>query len=225
MPQPSNPDAPDASALTVFIVDDDEAMRRGLAFLVSSAGYEARPLQSAQAFLDQYQPNLRGCLLLDVRMPGMSGLELLDQMRSRGITMPVIFVTAFGNVPTAVRAIKAGAYDFIEKPFEGAELLVRVRNALTQVSRSPVRPQSPGDVQARLNSLTPREWEVMDRVVAGMLNKQIAADLDISIKTVENHRAKVMEKMQAGGLAELVRMTVSMAPMSRPTSGKRHDAP
>lgn len=215
MPQFKKPEIPAGSPLTVFIVDDDEAMRRGLAFLVSSAGYEAKPLGSARAFLEQHQPSMRGCLLLDVRMPGMSGLELLDQMRARGITMPVIFVTAFGNIPMAVKAVKAGAYDFIEKPFEGADLLVRVRKALTRATRSPAQVQRSKNVQTHLDSLTPREREVMDRVVAGMLNKQIAADLDISIKTVENHRAKVMEKMQVQSLAELIHMAIAVDGGSR----------
>lgn len=215
MSQSKKPEASSGPPLTVFIVDDDDAMRRGLEFLVSSAGYEARAFESAHAFLDYYQPSMRGCLLLDVRMPGMGGLELLDHMRAKGIAIPVIFVTAFGNIPMAVRAVKTGAYDFIEKPFEGAELLARVRKALAQAQRPPVRSQNCDDLRSRLDSLTPREREVMDRVVVGMLNKQIAGELGISIKTVENHRAQVMGKMRVQSLAELVRMAIAIDPDPR----------
>lgn len=202
-PEPSN-----GLAATVFVVDDDDAMRRGLEFLFSSAGYEVKGFASAQAFLDYYQAPAWGCLLLDLRMPGMDGLELLDHLRDRDIRIPVIFVTAFGNVPMAVRAVKTGAFDFIEKPFEGAELLARVRNALVQAKQQSVRQQDSDETRRRIESLTPRERDVMDRVVAGMLNKQIAGELNISIKTVEIHRAQVMEKMQAQSLAQLVRMAI-----------------
>ena len=203
--EPSN-----GPATTIFVVDDDDAMRRSLEFLVASAGYEVKAFESAQAFLDHYRTPMFGCLLLDVRMPGMNGLELLDHMRDRSIRIPVIFVTAFGDIPMAVRAVKTGAFDFIEKPFDGAELLVRVRKALTQAKQSPAGQQDSDEVRNRLESLTPREREVMDQVVSGMLNKQIARELGISIKTVENHRARVMGKMQAHSLAELVRMVVVM---------------
>jgi len=199
----------DGPAPTVFVVDDDDAMRRGLEFLVSSAGYEVKAFESARAFLDHYRPPMGGCLLLDVRMPGMDGLELLDHMRDRSMGIPVIFVTAFGNILMAVRAVKTRAFDFIEKPFDGAELLARVRNALAQAKQPPVGRPDAGEIRKRLESLTPREREVMDRVVAGMLNKQIAGELGISIKTVETHRAQVMDKMQAHSLAELVRMAIA----------------
>lgn len=195
--------------LTVFVVDDDEAMRRGLKFLISSAGYHVRTFESGQAFLDQAGPADKGCLLLDVRMPGMSGLEVLDQLRAQRNPIPVIFVTAFGNISMAVRAMKNGAVDFIEKPFDGADLLDRIRRALARCS-SPDPGPAVEETRRRLQSLSSREQEVMDRVVAGMLNKQIAADLDISIKTVEIHRARVMAKMQAECLAELVRMAISL---------------
>ena len=198
----------DKDAPVIFVVDDDDGMRRGLEFLLASAGYRSAGFDSAQAFLDYYRPGMPGCLLLDVRMPGMSGLELQQRMRAERILIPVIIVTAFANVPMAVRAIQAGAFDFIEKPFEGADLLERIRRALAQEHAQRGDECSRREVERRLASLTPREREVMDLVVVGKLNKQIARDLGISMKTVENHRARVMEKMQAESLAELVRMTL-----------------
>ncbi len=193
----------------VYIVDDDDAMRRGLKFLVSSAGYDVKAFESAQALLADEHVPLDGCLLLDVRMPGMDGLQLLDHLRQQGIQIPVIFVTAFGNVPMAVRALQHGAFDFIEKPFDGPELLSRIRNALAQVQESLVRRHNVDQIRRRLESLTRREREVMEMVVAGKLNKQIASELGINIKTVEGHRAQVMEKMQAESLAELVRLAIT----------------
>lgn len=205
-------DPPDPSpdpGMTVFLVDDDDGFRGGLEFLVKSAGFPVQGFRSAQAFLDCYDPSMRGCLLLDVRMPGMSGLELQEHLRARRIALPVIIVTAYANVPMAVRALQAGAFDFIEKPFDGAALLKRIRHALAHDEQVRVDEEQSRRVQARLASLTPREREVMDLVVDGLLNKQVAAELGISMKTVENHRARVMEKMQAESLAELVRMVLS----------------
>jgi len=193
---------------TVFVVDDDEGMRRGMEFLVDSAGYPVRTFDSARAFLDFYRPEMTGCLLLDVRMPGMSGLELQEHLRAERIRIPVIIVTAFANVPMAVQAIQGGAFDFIEKPFEGSELLDRIRRALALAERAHTDERRVRDVQSRLATLTPREDEVMDLVVAGRLNKQIAGELGIAMKTVENHRAHIMEKMGAESLAELVRMAM-----------------
>ncbi len=211
MQSPRTHDADGSRAiLTVFIVDDDDAMRRSLEFLIASAGYAVKAFGSAQAFLDFHQPAMRGCLLLDVRMPGMGGLEALDRLRARGTTIPVIFVTAFGNIPSAVRAVKSGAFDFIEKPFQGTDLLGRIRAALAADDQPRGDHPDLAGVRQRLLSLTPREHEVMDRVVSGALNKQIAAEFEISIKTVENHRASVMEKMQAQSLAELVRMAIAV---------------
>ncbi|MCC6680239.1 MAG: response regulator transcription factor [Phycisphaeraceae bacterium] len=194
---------------TVYVVDDDDAMRRGLKFLITSAGYEVEAFDSAQAFLDHDRAGPGGCLVLDVRMPGMDGLQLFEQLRARNIAIPVIFITAFGNIAMAVRAVKAGAYDFIEKPFEGAALLARIRQSLSQATQPRDRQSDTSEIRKRLESLTPRERQVMDRVVAGMLNKQIAGELDISIKTVETHRAQVMQKLQAQSLAELVRMVIA----------------
>ena len=202
----------DAGGSVVFVVDDDDGMRRGLEFLLASAGYAPRGYASAGAFLADCRPGMPGCLLLDVRMPGMNGLELQEHLRERNIRIPTIIVTAFANVPMAVQAIKAGAFDFIEKPFDGSELLERIGRALRQGRRQRQDTTRQAETRARLDSLTPREREVMDLVVAGRLNKQIAGDLGISMKTVENHRARVMEKMQAESLAELVRMSIAASP-------------
>jgi len=208
---------------TVFVVDDDEGMRKGLRFLLESTGYDVETLDSAQAFLDVYRPSMRGCVLLDVRMPGMSGLELQEHLRSKKIAIPVIIVTAYANVPMAVDAMRNGAFDFIEKPFEGSVLLGRVRQAMAYDTRHQVEDKQRRTSRIRLNSLTPREREVRDLVVGGLLNKQIAGELGISMKTVENHRARVMEKMKAGSLAELVRTTMPV--MNDVGPGGQSDAP
>ena len=193
----------------IFIVDDDDGMRRGMDFLVASAGYRAVSFASAEDFLEYFRPDMRGCLLLDVRMPGMGGLELQQQMAARKIRLPVIIVTAFANVPMAVRAVQAGAFDFVEKPFEGSDLLDRIRRALARENREWEDAGTQRQLRRRIATLTPREREVMDMVVTGLLNKEIAAELGISIKTVENHRASVMQKTGADGLAALVRMSLA----------------
>lgn len=222
MKSSARPEGAETDAV-VFVVDDDDGMRRGLEFLLASAGYQARAFSSAQAFLDAWRPGTRGCLLLDVRMPGMSGLELQQRLKARRIDLPVILVTAFANVPMAVRAIQAGAFDFIEKPFEGADLLERVRRALMGQRRRREDDQFLQEVCRRRETLTPREREVMDQVIAGQLNKQIAGELGISMKTVEHHRACVMDKMGAQSLAELVRMSLAAdgqtSATPRPTPG------
>jgi len=200
--------AAESDVPTVLVVDDDEGMRAGLEFLLASAGHNVKSFASAQEFLDYCRPDMQGCLLLDVRMPGMSGLELQEHLRAERVRMPVIIVTAFANVPMAVQAVKAGAFDFIEKPFESADLLARVHKALAHAGDLRRDKQQVEAIRRRLSALTPREREVMDLVVAGRLNKQIAAELDISMKTVENHRANVMRKMRAESLAELVRMAM-----------------
>lgn len=190
---------------TVFIVDDDDAMRKAMAMLMKSVGLPTRVYPSAQAFLDEVKTTDQGCLLADVRMPGMSGLDLQEKLVEAGIILPVIMVTAYANVPVAIRAMRLGVSDFIEKPFDDQELIDRVHRAIDQGMRHRHDDEQAGLIKQRIASLTPREHEVMRLVVSGMLNKQVAGELGISQKTVENHRTNVMEKMRVEGLAELVR--------------------
>ncbi|MEM9556685.1 MAG: response regulator transcription factor [Acidobacteriota bacterium] len=195
-------------APTVFVVDDDRAMRDSLAFLLESVGLVVRCYASGQEFLDGYEGHEAGCLVLDVRMPAMSGLELQEKLNRRGLEIPVILMTAYADVPMAVRAMHQGAIDFIEKPFNEQALLERVQRALAEDAN---RRRGRGDARVlenRIERLTPREREVMQKVAEGLSNKQIASALNLSPKTVEQHRAKVMSKMEADSLAALVRMAV-----------------
>ena len=193
---------------TVFIVDDDEAMRNSLKWLIESVAMQVETYDSAQAFIESYYPGRSGCLLLDVRMPGMSGLELQEYLIDHHIHIPVIIITGHGDVPMAIRAMKVGAVDFIEKPFNDELLLESIRHALLLDERQRDKQSQRAEIAARLAGLTPREHEVMAMVTAGLANKDIAAALGVTSKTVEAHRARVMEKMQAASLAELVRMAV-----------------
>jgi RNA polymerase sigma factor (sigma-70 family) len=202
-PQTSNAPA------TVFVVDDDQAMRSSLKWLIESVGLPVESFESADAFLKSYYPGRAGCLLLDVRMPGMSGLELQEYLNAHDIRIPVIIITGHGDVHMAVRAMKSGAVDFIEKPFNDELLLDAIRNALSLDERQRGHRAERAELAARLAHLTPREHEVMEMVTEGRSNKEIANALGVSAKTVEAHRARVMEKMQAGSLAELVRMAIS----------------
>ncbi len=198
----------------IFVVDDDAAMRHSLTWLVESAGLRVQAFASAEDFLARVDP-LRvrlGCLLLDVRMPGMSGLELQAYLARDEVGLPVILITGHGDVPMAVQAMRAGAFDFIEKPFDDEALLRSIQRALELQTRDRVRHIQRLEIQGRLATLTPREYEVMEQVVAGHPNKEIAAALGVSTKTVEAHRAKVMDKMNARSLAELVRMCLTAAP-------------
>jgi RNA polymerase sigma factor (sigma-70 family) len=197
---------------TVFIVDDDQAMRTSLQWLIESTGMSVKTYDSADAFLTDYYPGRAGCLLLDVRMPGMSGLELQAYLAREGFRIPVILITGHGDVAMAVRAMKAGAMDFIEKPFHDEDLLRSLRNALDHDQKTRANRLARADIAMRLAELTPREHEVMAMVTDGKSNKEIAAALGVSAKTVEAHRARVMEKMRAESLAELVRMALIAAP-------------
>jgi two-component system, LuxR family, response regulator FixJ len=198
----------------VYIIDDDEAVRDSLSWLMQSAGIDAQTFDSAKGFLEACNERLNGCLLLDIRMPGMSGLELQAALNQRGCHMPVIVISGHADVPMAVRALKAGAFDFIEKPFNDDILLALVQRALEQESQLRQSLAEKELLQAKMESLTPRELEVLERVVAGASNKQIGAELGVSQKTVEAHRAKVMEKLEAASLSHLVRMAVSLRDLS-----------
>jgi RNA polymerase sigma factor (sigma-70 family) len=192
-----------AAGERVYVVDDDDAMRDSLVWLLESHGLAVEAYPSAEAFLEAVrEPS--GCLVLDVRMPGMSGLELHDRLVARGGRLPVIFVTGHGDVPMAVSALKKGAVDFIEKPFAEKDMLRLVEQCLASEQARRAREREQSELRARLASLTQREREVMELVVAGKLNKQIADELGISVKTVEVHRARVMAKLAVGSVAELV---------------------
>lgn len=191
---------------TVFVVDDDAAVRDALSWLIKSVGLKVETFGSAQEFLDKLNPKRAGCVVLDVRMPGMSGLELQERLTLDKVTLPVIIVTGHGDVPMAVRAVKSGAFDFIEKPFNDQDLLDRIQQALKRFTENRKVEEQRSDVDSRLSSLTPREREVLGMVVSGNPNKVIASQLGISCRTVEIHRGRVMEKMRASSLSELVRM-------------------
>jgi FixJ family two-component response regulator len=193
---------------TVFIVDDDASVRDAMEYLLRSVGLEAKKFASATEFLEYYDPSTPGCLVLDVRMPGMSGLELQEALAARGALLPIIFVTAHGDVPMAVEAVKAGAVDFLLKPFRDQDLLDKVQQAVQEDARARAQLESRSEIAERVASLTPREREVMDMVVDGRANKVIASDLGISQRTVEIHRARVMDKMQATSVARLVQMVM-----------------
>lgn len=195
---------------TVFVVDDDHAARSSLRLLLKSMGLTTLAYESAPEYLQAHDGSEPGCMLLDVRMPGMSGLELQDELRSRGKTIPVIFITGHGDVAMAVQAMQRGAFDFLPKPFRDQELLDRVQRALAWDQANHAQVKLLGAAQQRLASLTPREREVLELVVGGMPNKVMAYRLGISQRTVEIHRARVMEKMCARSLAQLVRMMVDL---------------
>jgi FixJ family two-component response regulator len=193
---------------TVFIVDDDEGARNSLRFLLKSVGLPAATFDSAQEFLAGYMPHQSGCLVLDVRMPGMSGLELQQELNRRGAVIPVVFVTGHGDVPMAVEAIQQGAFDFVQKPYREQELLDRIQRALVKDRESRKALQERDRIRARLATLTPREREVMHLMTLGKPNKVMAAELGLSQRTVEIHRAHVMEKSGATSVAQLVRMVL-----------------
>jgi RNA polymerase sigma factor (sigma-70 family) len=193
---------------TVFIVDDDQAVARSLRWLIESVQLKVETFASAQAFLDGYAAAKPGCLVLDVRMPGMSGIELQERLTVQRIRVPIIFITGHGDVQMAVRAVQAGAFDFIEKPFNDQDLLDRIQRAISFDSEQRARDSQRARLSALFASLTTREREVMDLVVEGMSNKAVANTLGLSAKTVEVHRAKVMEKMNARSVSDLVKMSM-----------------
>jgi two-component system, LuxR family, response regulator FixJ len=208
----------------VFIVDDDEAVRNSLRLLVKSVGLTAVALVSAQEFLASYDPLQPGCLVLDVRMPGMSGLELQQQLNLRGAVIPVIFITGHGDVPMAVEAMQQGAFDFLQKPFRDQDLIDRIQRALEKDRANRAELGKHSRLRERHGALTPREREVLALVMSGKANKVMAADLGLSQRTVEVHRARVMEKMGAASLAHLVRMVLDLEESGGPGATKSDSA-
>lgn len=192
----------------VYVVDDDEAMRDSLKWLLESHELKVETYASGEAFLQAFNSSLSGCLVLDVRMPGMSGLDLYERLQARASTLPVVFITGHGDVPMAVSALKKGAADFIEKPFNDREMLALIESCMKQDRAAAAKRAESASMLQRLDSLTQREREVLNLIVAGKLNKQIADALAISIKTVEVHRSRVMEKMGASSVAELVQFVL-----------------
>jgi FixJ family two-component response regulator len=196
----------DPARSVVFIVDDDASVRKGLGRLMRSAGYHAESFDSAEAFLAHPPADLSACLILDFKMPGLDGPALQELLEATGSLLPIVFLSGHADVPTSVRAMKNGAQDFLQKPFEDHILLQAVAAALERSSRTRAQSGEIAGIRSRLELLTPREREVLEQVITGALNKQIAATLGIAEKTVKIHRAQVMRKMRAGSVAELVRL-------------------
>ena len=195
---------------TVFLVDDDEAVRDSLGLLMKSVGLTSRSFASATEFLAEYDSDRPGCLVLDIRMPGMSGMELQQKLIEMRAILPIIFITGHGDIPMAVEAMQRGAVDFIPKPFRDNELLDRINKALEDDRQNRDTLLEREDVEKRIAKLTPREKQVLDLVVQGKANKVIAGDLEVSQRTVEIHRARVMEKMRSRSVAHLVRMVMQV---------------
>jgi two-component system response regulator FixJ len=193
---------------TVFVVDDDEAVRTSLRLLLKSVGLPVETYAAAQEFLDQFDPDRAGCLVLDIRMPGISGLELQQHLNDQHSIMPIVFITGHGDVPMAVEAMQAGAVDFIQKTFRDQDLIDRINRALEKDREMRNALRERDEIRRRMSQLTPREREVLELVTQGKANKVIAGDLNVSQRTVEIHRARVMEKMGANSLAHLVRMVI-----------------
>lgn len=193
---------------TVYVVDDDDAIRDSLRWLLEANDYKVELYDSGESFIVKYDPNAIAVLVLDVRMPGMSGLEVQEHLLARKADLPIIFITGHGDVPMAVRALKKGAVDFIEKPFQQAALKAQVEHMLNEARERRMKNERQSLNEALLAKLTPREQQVLERIVAGRLNKQIADDLGISIKTVEAHRASIMDKTNSGTVADLMRVVM-----------------
>jgi FixJ family two-component response regulator len=201
----------------VYVVDDDASVRRALSMLLQTVGLDVETFPSAQAFLAHAMPDRPACLVLDIRLRGTSGLDLQAELKAAGRDLPIIFITGHGDVPTTVRAMKSGAVDFLEKPFNDQQLLDCIQRALVRTRELRTQQSERAKVQQRLDTLSSRERQVLMLVVTGMLNKQIAGELDIAEKTVKVHRGQVMRKMSAGSVVDLLRMveTVGLLPARR----------
>ncbi|MDO3722743.1 response regulator FixJ [Marinobacter sp. chi1] len=195
---------------TVYVVEDDEAVRDSLELLLKSDGKSVKPYENAMAFLKDYSDQMAGCIVLDIRMPGMDGMELQKKLNEKHSILPIIFVTGHGDVPMAVDAMKEGAVDFIQKPYREEALLEKIEAALAQDREQRKSLDEKQEIIRRIKTLTPREHEIMDRMIAGQANKVIAIELEISQRTVEIHRSRVMHKMGTHSLAHLVRMVLSV---------------
>jgi FixJ family two-component response regulator len=195
-----------ATDATVFLVDDDASVRKALTRLLRSAGYDVKAFASAREFLDNAQDEGPACLVLDIRMPGLSGIDLQRELQTANAILPIIFITGHGDIPTSVKAMKAGAVDFLPKPVKDHDLLTGIEQALARSARERAERADLEDIQSRIDSLTPRERQVLEHVVAGQLNKEVAYDLGTVEKTIKVHRARVMDKMGVKSLAELVRL-------------------
>jgi FixJ family two-component response regulator len=200
---------------TVFVIDDDPSVLKGLARLLRSFGFGAETFASAELFLARKHFDGVGCIVLDVRMPGMSGMDLQDELIRADYSMPIIFITGHGNIPMSVQAMKRGAVDFLPKPFDDEELLEAIKKAIEKDRRAKAERAQVQEICRRLDTLTPREQEIFRYVITGMLNKQIALNLNIAEKTVKIHRGRIMEKLCAGSVADLVRLaeTAGIEPM------------
>ena len=205
---------------TVYVVDDDEAVRDSLQWLLEGKDYRVRCFDSAETFLSRYDPREIACLIVDIRMDGMSGLELQDKLLERKSPLPIVFITGHGDVPMAVNTMKKGAMDFIEKPFKEDALVTLVERMLDEARSAFSQSQEAASREALLSRLTTREAQVLERIVAGRLNKQIADDLGISIKTVEAHRANVMEKLNANTVADLLKIALGASGQAPAASAK-----
>ena len=199
-----------AKAPTIYIVDDDDSMRQAVALLLRTVGYHPIVFARPGDFLAKFDPNVHGVLVLDIRMPDMSGLEVQQQLNRSGAILPVIFITGHGDIPMAVQAMKDGAFDFLTKPFRDQDLLDRINGALKQDAENRATIEQHADLRGRSESLTPREREVLELIVEGKANKVVAIDLGLSERTVEIHRANVMEKMGARSVAHLVKMYLTL---------------
>lgn len=194
---------------TVFIVDDDQAMAESLSWMIESVGFKTKTFTNAQSFIDSYTPNQAGCLILDVRMPEISGPELQERLNQKHIQLPIIFISGHGDIPLAVRVMKAGAIDFLAKPFNDQVLLEVINKAIRIDKENREKKLQSVEIAERVAQLTPREHQIMCHIVAGKLNKVISGELDISLKTVEAHRANIMKKLQVKSLPELVRIALT----------------